>query len=300
MKKIWKGKEFSCEVCDKIFLSRHKNVRFCSDKCRGIKCNNFLKNGEPWNKKENKIRYCLICGKKFHSQTRTGYCRDHYYTDDYKKTKFKYTNGEKIKNYDHTRSKSKRGKYNGYKCDSSWELAWIIYHLENHIYFERNTDGFEYIYNEQKYLYYPDFKTIDGYVEIKGYLDDKSKEKINQFPLPLKIYYKNDMTYIFNYIKEKYGKDYVKLYDDKEFKEKIIKKIHIKRYCEKCGNIISNKNKSGFCINCYERHKKFDVTKDELEKLIIDHSYVQIGKIFGVSDNSIIKRLKKFKIYHKK
>ncbi len=38
------------------------------------------------------------------------------------------------------------------------------------------------------------------------------------------------------------------------------------------------------------RNKKFEVEKEELENLIKNNSYVKIGKMFGVSDNSIKKR----------
>ena len=37
-----------------------------------------------------------------------------------------------------------RGWYKGYWCDSSWELAYVIYNLEHNIHFIRNTKGFNY------------------------------------------------------------------------------------------------------------------------------------------------------------
>ena len=57
--------------------------------------------------------------------------------------------------------------YKGYWCDSSWELAYVIYNLEHNIKFERNKQGFEYEFENKKYKYYPDFILEDGtYVEV--------------------------------------------------------------------------------------------------------------------------------------
>jgi hypothetical protein len=56
-------------------------------------------------------------------------------------------------------------------------------------------------------------------------------------------------------------------------------------------------NKSTHCYKCskkyIKRKYKFDVTKEELEKLIKEHPMTTVGKMFGVTDNSIRKRCKK-------
>ena len=39
-------------------------------------------------------------------------------------------------------SRGKCGWYNGYWCDSSYELAWIIYQLEFNINFKRNLERY--------------------------------------------------------------------------------------------------------------------------------------------------------------
>lgn len=45
-----------------------------------------------------------------------------------------------------------------------------------------------------------------------------------------------------------------------------------------------------------QEKKKFEVSKKELEKLISENTYVEVGKMFGVSDNAIKKRAKKMGI----
>lgn len=118
--------------------------------------------------------------------------------------------------YKHGSGRGKQGWYKGYWCDSSWELAYVIYNLEHNIQFIRNKEGFEYEFENKKYKYYPDFILEDGtYVEIKGYLDKRNEIKIKSFDKKLIIIDKKDIKQYINYVVEKYGKDYIKLYDEK-------------------------------------------------------------------------------------
>lgn len=113
-----------------------------------------------------------------------------------------------------------KGYYKGIWCDSSWELAWVVYHIEHDFKFERNLKGFTYVYNDKKSKYYPDFIIEDVYFEIKGRrsyndLDLKTREKINQFNGKLKVLYQADMKLYIDYVIVKYGKNYTYLYDKK-------------------------------------------------------------------------------------
>jgi hypothetical protein len=114
--------------------------------------------------------------------------------------------------------RGKKGRYQGYWCDSSWELAWVIYNLEHNIKFERNNIGFEYEFEGQKRKYHPDFLITETYYEIKGRrsfekMDDENKAKIEQFKFNLKVLYEKDMKPYLTYVINKYGKDYVRLYE---------------------------------------------------------------------------------------
>lgn len=51
----------------------------------------------------------------------------------------------------------KHGWYKEYWCDSSWELAYVIYNLDHNIKFKRNYQGFTYIFNNKLHKFYPDF-----------------------------------------------------------------------------------------------------------------------------------------------
>ena len=59
-----------------------------------------------------------------------------------------------------------------------------------------------------------DFILEDGtYVEIKGYIDKKNEIKIKSFDKKLIIIDKESIKQYINYVVEKYGKDYIKLYN---------------------------------------------------------------------------------------
>lgn len=147
--------------------------------------------------------------------------------------------------------RGKKGWYKGFWCDSSWELAWVIYHLEHGFSFERNWEGFQYFFENKNRRYYPDFIIENIYYEIKGRksyekLDEKNKEKIKQFKGKLVVLFEDDMKKYIDYAKLKYGEDYSSLYDEKNF---------VKRVCVSCQKNISNKNKNNFCIICFNKNR---------------------------------------------
>jgi hypothetical protein len=113
-------------------------------------------------------------------------------------------------------SRGKCGWYKGYWCDSSYELAWVIYNIEHNIKFDRNTEAFNYTFKEENHKYYPDFIKDDLYVEIKNYKSELTDAKIKFFPKKLEVLYKEDMNKeILPYVINKYGKDFIKLYENK-------------------------------------------------------------------------------------
>lgn len=113
----------------------------------------------------------------------------------------------------HGSGRGKKGWYKGYFCDSSWELAFVIYNLEHGIKFERNKQGFEYEFNGEKHKFYPDFILENGtYVEIKGAMTEQNKVKINSFNGPLSVLDKYGIKIYLDYVESKYGKDFIKLY----------------------------------------------------------------------------------------
>lgn len=112
-----------------------------------------------------------------------------------------------------------RGWYKGIWCDSSWELAWVIYSLEHNLTFTRCKERFEYEYKNKKHTYNPDFILENGeYIEIKGWSCNNWKAKVEQFPKEkiLHILMKEQMIPILKYVKDKYGNKFTDLYESKE------------------------------------------------------------------------------------
>lgn len=205
----------ACLLCGCTIPNANK---FCSNSCRAIYLNqhsNLLRiDGKPHNYNDDKIRNCKICGTKLHHCSTTGYCAKHY--REHSKWRANLIIGVKDKNggYRPGSGHGKHGRYGGYWCDSSWELAWVIYHIEHGIQFERNHDGFEYTHENKTYRYYPDFKLESGiFIEIKGVQTNKDLSKWKVFPHELVILDSTSMKPIIEYVVQKYGKDFVKLYD---------------------------------------------------------------------------------------
>lgn len=76
--------------------------------------------------------------------------------------------------------------------------------------------------------------------------------------------------------------------------------IKIHSICPICNKNEKDK-KASMCLECYKKNKVKNIpNKEELEKLIYKYPFTQIGKIYGVSDNSVRKWCKKYGLPYKK
>lgn len=107
----------------------------------------------------------------------------------------------------------KSGWYKGIWCDSSWELAFVIYQLDHNNQIKRCLEARNYTYLSKIRKYIPDFIVNNQeIVEIKGYKSQQWLAKISHNQ-DIKVFYEIDLIEILNYVIDKYGKDYIKLYD---------------------------------------------------------------------------------------
>lgn len=106
----------------------------------------------------------------------------------------------------------KKGYYKGYWCDSSWELAYVIYNLDHNIPFARNRDFFLYEYKGHTHKYFPDFIEGEQYIEIKGFLRNADEAKFSSVE-NLKVLLPDSMRKYLAYVIGTYGKDFTKLYE---------------------------------------------------------------------------------------
>ena len=117
--------------------------------------------------------------------------------------------------FDKPSGRGKRGNYKGVYCQSSWELAYVLFCIDHNINFIRNNKYFEYEFEGKVHNYFPDFYLPDSdtYVEVKGYYDKRSKAKFEQFKGTLQLLTLKEMKPILEYVENKYGKDFINLYD---------------------------------------------------------------------------------------
>lgn len=111
------------------------------------------------------------------------------------------------------KSRYRKGFYKGFKCDSSWELAYLLYNLDRGNLIERNFSGFNYDHAGKSHRYYPDFIVENEYIEIKGRTYDKDFSKWEQFPNKLTVISGKEIGKYLKYAKDTYGEDFHKVYD---------------------------------------------------------------------------------------
>ena len=100
----------------------------------------------------------------------------------------------------------------GMRLDSGWELAAVLYWHDHGMTVIRNTQKFPYKYRSRLYNFIPDFIVDGSYIEIKGRENQRTAAKFRDFPLPLIILRRAEMTPILKYVIEKYGADFHRLY----------------------------------------------------------------------------------------
>jgi hypothetical protein len=221
--KAWQDVQHACERCGKTMINKYGSGRFCSKACAcahskspetRAKISGSLQGKSfprilPPIKATNKAIYelspkrCKICGKAIE------YDRRRYFTCTSEVCHNKYlsiqtkgvSGGVRLGTF-----LGKQGWYKGYHCDSTYELAYVIYNLDHNIYFERNTTGYPYEVAGEQHLYYPDFRLADGsLVEIKGRITDIVYIKLDAVKdVPIKLLSKDDLQYAFDYVKDTY------------------------------------------------------------------------------------------------
>ena len=202
----------NCEMCGISFVT--KNLNWKIKKCCSKSCANMMNKSRELDKWQSYQKINVIRKKP------NGWIKGQSFTEEGEILRRKKNSiAAKLNthgNYGGCKIGSGRGKcgwYGGYYCQSSWELAWVIYYLDHNLKFKRNVEGFEYTFENKKHRYYPDFILEDGsYVEIKGYNSIQWEEKKKQFPHTLLIIGKEEIKLYLNYTIGKYGKDFIKLY----------------------------------------------------------------------------------------
>jgi hypothetical protein len=118
----------------------------------------------------------------------------------------------KLGGYVQGSGRGKKGWYKSFFCDSSWELAYVVYCLEHNIDIKRNTEKRQYIWQGVIKNYIPDFIVQGAITEVKGYKTEQWMAKLAANPDVI-VLYEKDLEIILEYVKNKYGKDFISLYE---------------------------------------------------------------------------------------
>lgn len=214
----------TCENCNKEFFVsirdiKNKNIFLCSQSCI-VSYNNKHRSFSP--KKQLQInekissslkgriykkpRNCIICNKEIpiHKSGKTC-CIE--CEKQYRKIRHVPAGG----GYRQGSSRGHHGYYKGYWCDSTYELAYLIYSLDHNIKIERCKESFEYEINGKKHKYHPDFIIDDEIIEIKNFHRDDVEIKINavkKLNRKIKVLYYEDLIKVFEYVAKTYKKEF--------------------------------------------------------------------------------------------
>lgn len=208
-----------CKKCGKRFYNKPFHTKgFCSLVCsnsRAMSEETRRKIYSTWSlkNKEKKLKEltCKFCHLKFEGDREVLYCSIECRKSGKSLNLSRVLKG-KTGGVREGGGRGRHGKYKGYYYQSSWELAYIMYNIDNSIKFERNTkEKFPYKYGDKMYNYYPDFKLDENtFVEIKGYYTSRVREKLKSLPKNkrLIIIDRTSISKYINYATEMYGKDF--------------------------------------------------------------------------------------------
>lgn len=218
------GKEYSLELSENNY-NKGKYRKFCCRSCANsrsltdeikqkikLSVQNLIE-VHPEKFKHYKTYICKNCGKEFTTNNHRNTNSRIYCSEECKQQWLNNNWKPKIGGYRKGSGQGKSGWYKGIYCDSSWELAFVIYHLDNNLQISRCLERRKYIFDNKEHIYIPDFVTDEGIIEIKGYKTKQWEAKEKQNP-DVKVLYKNDIKFYLEYVVQKYGNDYIKLYDN--------------------------------------------------------------------------------------
>ena len=236
----------NCEKCHSKHDGKYGTGRFCSRKCansRTFSDESKLKKSLAAKGKPSPFKGIVRVVKELKVVGICEYCNNpiekyskapkKYHVECYRKCSGGYRRGSGF---------GKSGWYGDIWCDSSYELAWVIYQTDHNLSFERNRIEYEYVWNGVNKKYIPDFIQNENIIEIKGYFNEQTYAKIEAVP-NLIILTKSDLKFIFDYVIKTYGKDFIKMYNNYTYR-------HLTGTCKECKNPCKRRNK--FCSNtCY-------------------------------------------------
>jgi len=208
-----------CSFCGKTFSKKGIGTHVWRNHGDGRGHNpniGYKKDREVWNKNKNKENHnsILLASIKFKEGIKSGRIKTWKGRKHSSETILKLC--KNAGGYRRGSGRGKHGKYKGIYCDSTWELAWVVYQTHHKVIFKRFDGFFEYEFLGRKHKYYPDFILQDGtLIEIKGYETKRDLVKYKSvIGHTLIILKRDEIEKIINWVKETFNiEDLTHLYD---------------------------------------------------------------------------------------
>lgn len=198
----------SCVICRKITsnlgLSAHIRIVHLKNNSLQLAGNKSLTGSIPWNKGLTKETSSIILSSANKcSKTKTGKSGVKHTRESRNKISVTGKSNKSMGGYRPGSGIGKSGWYKGYWCDSTWELAFIIWCLDKNKSIARNKEKFNYCFKGINHYYIPDFIVDGQLIEIKGRRksDELIDAKINSTNNRVKLFLADDMKPILEYVK---------------------------------------------------------------------------------------------------
>ena len=201
------NKEWPCKYCNFVAESRRKLMAHR----KAAHPEHAVRGGGCWNRGLKKSDNPSVA--KMAETLKTGYASGKYKhhqlgksrTEDEKRRTSETMKAGGCGGYNPGSGWGKHGHYKGFYCDSTYELVYVIYNLDNGIEFKRCDLSYDYEFKGKRHKYHPDFILSDGtLVEIKGYWTEVVDAKTKSVDRPILILYKEDLKPMFDWAKEHY------------------------------------------------------------------------------------------------
>lgn len=170
------------------------------------------KGSVPWNKNLTKETSDIIM-KSCEKISKSLKGKSHPQSSDTKQKLSVIAKNRGLGGYQRGSGRGKSGWYKNIYCDSSWELAFVLYCESNNKQLVRNIQRFPYEWEGKTRMYIPDFILENELIEIKGYNSPQWQAKRKAVP-NLKVMGAEEMKPILEFVYSKYGKDFIKLYGE--------------------------------------------------------------------------------------
>lgn len=213
--------EFCSRECARSYstkIKRDEISKKVSDKLKGRLVGNALKTKglKSVNVEDLRIEYsknpnkCEFCGKELSYERRqrktcSRKCQDELWKLWLKANKTMMAEKGFCGGYRKGAARGKSGYYKGIWCDSTYELVYLIYNLDNGIDIRRNTLKFPYRHNGKNHEYIPDFRVNGELVEIKNFWTEVVQVKLECVPEKISILYYDELEEMMQFVDRKYG-----------------------------------------------------------------------------------------------